>query len=65
MPDFFERKDDYIKATGDAYACCYECMECGCVFFGAWHSSYTMHVVKCPVCGDETDPLFIRIKSMD
>ncbi len=59
-----KRKEQYIKATGDEDPCTYECMECGCIFFGKWHSKYTMNEVVCPVCKDETDPLFIRIKEV-
>lgn len=65
MEKFYKDKDQYIKATGNEHVCTYECMECGCIFYGRWHSDYSIHKVKCPVCQDETDPFFIKIKEMD
>lgn len=65
MEKFYKDKEKYIKATGDKNVCTYECMECGCIFFGRWHSDYSIDKVKCPVCKDETDPFFIKIKEID
>lgn len=65
MEKFYEDKAQYIKATGDEHVCEYECRECGCHFYGRWHSTYTMRDVKCPVCKDDTDPFFITIVGMD
>jgi DNA-directed RNA polymerase subunit RPC12/RpoP len=58
---FYLTEQEYINATGDKDgACKYECMECGCKFFGRYHSMYSIGDVKCPRCKDETDPIFIR-----
>ena len=43
----------------------YVCNECGCVFYAAWHSQYSIDKVKCPICGEHTDPLFIDYRSGD
>lgn len=43
----------------------YVCNECGCVFYTAWHSQYSIDKVKCPICGEHTDPLFIDYRSGD
>lgn len=60
-PEFFSKsKEEYISKTGDTSPQKYECMECGCVFYGAWHSEYSISKVKCPICGEETDPNFIK-----
>lgn len=54
-------KEEYKQKTGeDAFG--YECRECGCVFYGRYHSKYTIDKVICPVCRDETDSLFIDYK---
>lgn len=65
MEIFTKSKDEYTKATGDESPQKYECMECGCIFYGRWHSKYSISQVKCPVCQDDTDPFFIKIKEMD
>lgn len=52
--------EDYMKKTGDDAPFKYECMECGTVFFGRWHSSYTIGRLQCPTCKEDTDPLFIK-----
>jgi len=61
MEVFRENVEAYIQETGDTHPCKYECMECGTTFYGKWHSNYSMYKVKCPVCEDDTDPLFIKI----
>lgn len=43
----------------------YVCNECGCSFYTTWHSVYSMDKVKCPICEETTDPLFITLKSGD
>lgn len=57
---FYISADEYIAATGDKNPCKYRCNECGCTFFGKYHSSYSIEDVECPICLDETDPLFIE-----
>ena len=44
MEKFYKDKEKYIKATGDEHTCTYECMECGCIFYGRWHSDYSIHL---------------------
>lgn len=59
---FTRDKAEYIRITGDNDPMRYECMECGCMFYGLWHSEYSMDAVVCPVCKDETDAMFIKYK---
>lgn len=59
--NFYLTPEEYMESTGDDCPCKYECMECGCIFYGRWHSNYTLYKVKCPTCQDDTDPLYINI----
>ena len=59
-PVVYKTAEEYTEATGNPYAQKYECIECGTVFFEAWHSSYTKDNLTCPICGEGTDPLFIK-----
>ena len=54
-------KDEFIRKMKESPTR-YECMECGCHFYGKWHSNYSKHKVKCPICMDDTDPHMIMIK---
>lgn len=63
MEKFYKDKEQYIKESGDEHACKYECMECGCIFYGRWHSEYSISKVKCPTCETSGTP-FITIKEM-
>ena len=65
MSLFYKDKEKYISKTGDTFPQKYECMECGCVFYGAYHSKYTKDQIECPICGEETDPLFIKYLPSD
>jgi len=61
-PELFTlTEEEYIQKTGEE-PMGYECMECGCVFYGRYHSKYSINKVICPVCRDDTDSLFIRYK---
>lgn len=60
--EFFTKdKAEYIRATKDEKPAKYECMECGCIFYGKWHSKYSMDSVICPICDDETDHSMIKL----
>lgn len=43
-------KKEYVKITKDNTPCKYQCRECGCTFWGRYHSNYSVHYVICPVC---------------
>lgn len=62
---FYKDKTRFLKETGEKRVCEYECMECGCVFYGKYHSNYTIDAVKCPICEDSTDSLFLKINDIE
>jgi len=43
-------KKEYVKITKDDMPCKYHCMECGCTFWGHYHSKYSISSVECPIC---------------
>lgn len=61
-PELFTLDKDEYKQKTDEDAFGYECRKCGCMFYGRYHSKYTIDKVICPVCGDETNSLFIDYK---
>ena len=57
---FYISAEEYTSVTSDKNPCKYRCNECGCTFYGKYHSEYSLEDVICPVCLDETDTLFIE-----
>lgn len=47
---FCVNKKKYVQVTKDDMPCKYYCRECGCTFWGRYHSSYSMSAVICPTC---------------
>lgn len=57
MEKFYLKPEEFKAKNPESEPCTeYECMECGCKFYGKWHSEYSMNKVVCPVCKDNTDP---------
>lgn len=57
---FSEDREDAIKHIGHDNISEYECMECGCAFYGLAYSKYTRDKLYCPRC-DNDDVLFIHL----
>lgn len=60
--DALDLRAYYTDAYGIRRTTQYECEECGTVFYGNWHSAYSMHKVYCPVCRDDTDTSMIHMR---